>query len=209
MNVIAEIGVRKDGLRAACRKRRPADRASGGFTLVELVAVVMIIGVVLLIVVPRLDFLIPKYTLRAGARQLANSVKLGKSQAIAQGRNSYMVYDIPGNKYWMLVPELEKDERQENASPLDDQKYRWEKMFPGELPEGVWFEDVVIGQSHVVTGGTVYIEFSPMGIGRAHIIHLAGEGGDKISLEVNPLTGLVAFYDFYKEPRPIEAEESE
>ena len=59
------------------------------------------------------------------------------------------------------------------------------------LPSGVEFLDVEMGD-RTVSHGVLTVRFSPLGTATAHAVHLKGAGEDRMTVTVNPLTGLVA-----------------
>ena len=62
------------------------DRASAGFTLIELVVLLSILAVIAAMAVPFLGNSIPRTTLRATAAEIRAALGTARSEAIAQGR---------------------------------------------------------------------------------------------------------------------------
>ena len=54
---------------------------SAGFTLIELIMVVFIIAILVATIAPNLDRLSPKYSLRAGSREIASTIETCRSQS--------------------------------------------------------------------------------------------------------------------------------
>ena len=61
-------------------------RSRGGFTVIELMMVVMIIGVVAMIVMPRASKVIERSEMRAAKNEVATAVAVARAQAIQNGR---------------------------------------------------------------------------------------------------------------------------
>src|SRR5689334_23994333 len=80
-----------------------AHRRRSGFTLVELVAVVVIVGLIATVTVTRLDFLVPKYRLRGAAREVGSTLGLGKAHAASNGKDVYFEVDLARGTYWLLA----------------------------------------------------------------------------------------------------------
>jgi len=57
--------------------RRRNARRQAGFTLVELIVVIVIVGLMAMITVTKLDFMVPKYRLRGAARDVGSVLGLG------------------------------------------------------------------------------------------------------------------------------------
>jgi len=101
--------------------RAQTDRSRrGGFTLVELIAVMTIMAILVLAVVPSLDGLVPKYRLRAGARNVAANIEHAQSEAIGKRREFAVGYDLDERSYWLVLPpeEEETDEEDEDDGGL-------------------------------------------------------------------------------------------
>jgi len=75
-----------------------------GFTLIELIVVVMILTVMTGLAVAKLDFLVPKYRLRAATRETAAVLQQARSRAASIGRDIYVRIHLSDGSYEMLVP---------------------------------------------------------------------------------------------------------
>jgi prepilin-type N-terminal cleavage/methylation domain-containing protein len=203
-------------------------RRTGAYTLMELMVVLLIIGLVLVIGVARVDFLIPKYRVRAAGRELGAYLKHIKGNAISKGMPYYVCYDCPNRRYWVVAPmpippeELERmmgfpagppgipgtpgipgapgiPGTPPGSLPPGPPPYRYDEALVTELPDGVRLTDVAIGTDTYTA--FVMIEITPFGSTRTHYIHLADEDGNrKTTVKFNGLTGDVTFYDGYQQP---------
>lgn len=181
------------------RNRSPHE-ACRGFTLMELMVVLLIMGLTMSIVVLKLDGITAQSQLCAAARTLASTIENVRSQAVAQGKNFYVDYDLDNHAYRVVLP-LE-EQTVEEWMEEDYKRLDWHY-----LPTGVSFQDIAISSGEVWKNGTRYVGFSPLGnttIG--HIIHLINDEEKQYSVEVNCVTGMVSFYDYYKEFHQIEWE---
>lgn len=73
--------------------------ASAGFTLIELIVVLAIMGLVVALASPRLHRALPKAELAASAGELAAALRHTRARAIAQGRPAALVVDIGAARY--------------------------------------------------------------------------------------------------------------
>ncbi len=176
--------------------------------------VVLILAITMSVVFAKIDYLSPKYTLRAAARQLARVVALARSQAAATGRIHFIKYKLDDKRYYILAPFVDEEaqaraaaEKNQPSSAPPIPHLRWEPVLRQELPAGVFFRDIVIGGTQKIDEREVNVEISPFGITKGHIVHLT-DGKNDYSLEINPLTGMASFHEEYLEPPPIEEDAS-
>jgi len=162
-----------------------------GFTLVEMIAVIAILAIMVGVAVTRIDFMIPRYRLRAAAREVAGHVKRARSQAASTGKDVYVKYDLGKGTYWLLVAFPKTEEGQEPVLP--PKEFAYEEFKKEELPEGVDFVNVIADQTYAT--GVVTLRVSPFGSLHHHIVNLRNKEGREIALKVNGFTGAVTFSD--------------
>src|SRR5258705_5082957 len=75
-----------------------------GFTLIELIVVVLILTLMTGLAVAKLDFLVPKYRLRAATRETAAVLQQARSPAASIGRDIYVRIHLSDRSYEMRVP---------------------------------------------------------------------------------------------------------
>ncbi|MCD4657924.1 MAG: prepilin-type N-terminal cleavage/methylation domain-containing protein [Planctomycetes bacterium] len=184
-----------------------------GFTLVELMIVILIMGIALMIVAANFGDLIPNERIRSEARAIGNLIGLARAEAAMKGINYGIVYDLDNNAFWLLVPELEGDELSyydgDEEYDDDEEEEIRKKLFYRQLHEDVEFEDIQVGEKSGITDNLVRIEISPIGIASGHIVHLKEKKKKddtkekQISIELNALTALVTYFDGYKEFKEV------
>ena len=80
--------------------RAPASlRSSTGVTLLELLIVLALMAIVAGIVLPMFGGPVSTSELRASARQLAAGLRLARSEAVAQRRETFLVLDVAGKRF--------------------------------------------------------------------------------------------------------------
>jgi prepilin-type N-terminal cleavage/methylation domain-containing protein len=159
-----------------------------GFTLLELMFVVVIMAVAITLTVAKVDFLIPKYRLRGALREIASTVRLARVKATSIAMDLYIQYDLSNNEYWLLVPGKEEE------------TIRYEKLLKKRLPTGISFKNVIVTDKTGESSGISTIKVSPFGIRGSHIVNLIDKDGRIGALKINGFTGSATFYNEEKEP---------
>ena len=162
---------------APTRTSRAGDRAAvggrlriAGVTLLELLIVLMIMGFAAALVIPTLGGGVSNIELRGAARSLASGLRLARSEAVSQRRETFLVLDVAGRRF-----KVDRDP-QEHALPRDVEL----KLFTAQKD----LVDEKIGS----------IRFYPDGGSNGGRITL-GSGERKYEVDVDWLTGRVAILD--------------
>jgi prepilin-type N-terminal cleavage/methylation domain-containing protein len=174
-----------------------------GMTLIEIMAVVLILSLVVGLVTIRLDFMVPKYRLRAAAREVGFHAKRARAQAASTGKDVYIKYDLSRGTYWLLVAFPKKaapGSPEENQPPKE---FVYETILRGRLPDEVEFVSVILGSKEIYTQGEATIRVSPFGSAHHHILNLRLKSGQEIATKINGFTGAVTFYDRHLEPEEL------
>jgi len=157
-----------------------------GFTLIELIVVLVVIGIMLSITIPKFRQALVSDSLDTTSLRLIGLVQDLREKAI-RGQVSYALhFDIPHNSIWFVASDASEEE-QETAK---------EKAY--ELPDDIRIEDIWSWRN-----GTFYddaaILISRKGYIEQAIIHLESDDGREISLELTPFLGSVKIHEGYVE----------
>ena len=153
-----------------------------GFSLVELIVALSIIGIVTASLAPRL---LAADHLRHTARSLSGSIRHAYVQAIAQRRTQRLCVNLGQAEYWISTTTCEFVPTAENLSPPPHMR----------LAPGVRFVDMETGRQGAVRRGQPEILFYPIGLTERNIIHLEDSSHRRLSLVIHPLTGRVSSYE--------------
>ena len=163
---------------------RTSSRREGGFTLLELMLVIVILGITAMMVLPRVASF-GAGRLKRESRRLSGLIAHLAQESSVTKRTFRLYYDLDGEAYWVQALQANR-EFAASADPLAARR---------ALPEGVAFEDVVTPRHGKVREGEAYTEFFPLGVEKT-TIHL--KSGEAVwTLAVNPLTGRVKVTDRY------------
>jgi prepilin-type N-terminal cleavage/methylation domain-containing protein len=80
--------------------RLPKTMSSGGFTLVEVLLVVALMGIMMSITMPRID--IARFRVDAGVRGVASTISRYRGQAIVRQYDFVLTFDVQGDRIHVL-----------------------------------------------------------------------------------------------------------
>lgn len=176
------------------RKETPfrARRRAAGFSLVELMVVIIIIGMIGGVTVVTINSVTPNQRLNTAVRNLSEVLYEARAKAIADSHEYQIHYDLETDSYQVRTPF-----RAEGGSYArsEEEEHLW--IHATRLFEefGVRIEQVVLYEE-VFVDGQVMIPFGPLGTTAGHSVVLYQELFDRyFTLEVLPLTGDIRFHD--------------
>ncbi|MEM7310522.1 MAG: GspH/FimT family pseudopilin [Planctomycetota bacterium] len=171
--------------------RQSADRRAG-FSLIELMGVIIILGLIGTVAVVSWQALLPGARMNAGIRNLSEVLASARSEAIARNSVFEIWYDFDAHKYWVRTP-YRVGGGLANVGEEDQHAIMDETL----LPEwGLELLQVTIDEeTYTEADGQVYVRFDPLGASSAHTVVLHHPMFDSyFTLEVLPLTGEIRFH---------------
>jgi prepilin-type N-terminal cleavage/methylation domain-containing protein len=163
-------------------------RSSAGFTLLEMLIALFLLGGVLVVVLPRISF---EEDLRSTGRKLVGVLRTVQGQAATDQTPLRLYLDLDQGLYWMMVIEG-KEER----LPLNP---AWK--VPRRLPESVRLTEVSIGQDKRMSG-RVGVTFFPNGRIEPVTMYFMDNKNDLLGISVDSLTGTIRVGDERFDPPP-------
>lgn len=165
---------------------------SRGFTLIELTIVIVVLGIMLTLIIPRLGEL-GEANLKRSARHLTGMIRFLHDEAQAKKDRYRLRFDVTEGRYW-----TEKWTILNLSDRIAEYKrYSSEMGTEGSLSGRTTFRDVKVA-SHL---DDPYIEFTPDGWVEHALIHLRDGEDRDFTLLVNPLTGNTELREGYVEER--------
>ena len=175
-------------MRSRTRTRAVGAARRAGFSLIELMATVIVLGLVVGVVAVDWASLVPRSQLNAAVRELASTLQGARSDAIARNGIFTLVYDLEGGRYKVLSP------YRLGGGPARNEEERT-TVRDGSLPDGVQFERVEV-DGRAFDRETVYVHFDPVGRSNGHSVTMFQPRYEqRFTVEVIGLTGLVRFHD--------------
>ena len=140
-----------------------------GFTLVEMMAVVVIIALAAAVVAVNADYITASAALRSEARRIASRFLLARLYAVSNAKTYTLVYEFNEDEalVWTLMPQKEDeeghivDEEREIVGGVADKLHPSVQMFALVLPDGTTYEE-----------GHVEVDVSPYCDAGSHIVVL-------------------------------------
>ena len=160
------------------------DRGLKGFTLVELTVVVFLIGLMLLITVPRVRDTMLTDGLKSTVIYLTNTARELRSDAVRNQVNYVLHLDLDNHEIWTYSADMTPEARKE----MKDRSYR--------LPEEVTIQDISCYGKDKITDGEATVTFFKKGYVQPAVLHLTRE--DRyFTLIINPFLSTIKSCDKY------------
>lgn len=162
-------------------------RCPGGFTLIELTIVILLMGFMLSFALPRVRDVALSDNLKSTVRLLTSTIKELRYQAIKDNQEYFLKFDFASKKFWRDSPYLSEDDR----------AVAYKNAF--SPPPDVSVIDICLKEDEKYLSGTISISFSREGYISPGVIHLASEDGRQFTLSLRPFLGDVDVLEEYVE----------
>ena len=180
----------------ASHARRRAPRftrgARAGFTLVEIIVVTVIIALVSTVAGLRIDSILPKERLNTSVRNLADTLRGVRSDAISRSLVFYVQYDLDNERYRVLSPFSLEGGLFEEGEDDDDERFvgPWK-----DLPDGVELYSFNMAGRTWTAGEEMFARFDGKGTASDHQLVLTQPKYNSFyTVEVLALTGTFKFH---------------
>ncbi len=158
-----------------------------GFTLIELMVILIFIGIVLTLTIPRVQTGIVTDDLKSSTRKMIGLIRGLKDEAVREHKTCFLHFDLESDRYWIDSTVMSEEERARAA----------ENAFP--LPKGVHVLDVWFRDKGKQMVGRTAIRFSKKGYIQPSVIHLGSEDDRVFTLVLSPFLGKVEIHEKYIE----------
>jgi general secretion pathway protein G len=164
------------------RRGRSLRKSNNGFTLIELMIVLVIIGITLGYIGPRIFSGLSTSNMDLAVRDVTTMIQVGRSSAITQHKTFFIRFDLDNNKIALYpMPETSSQAPQ----MLKERK----------LPDGVVLKNIKSPYQSEKERGEMDLKITTEGVVEQGVIYLVGALGSTYTLVVNPFSGALKFYD--------------
>lgn len=154
----------------------------GGFTLVELAVILVIIAACVTVVFPKLsNGLLKQQRLKSSVSRIASVAEYTYQRAISTHLTHRLHINIEQRRYWVTAHRSEG-----SLVPIVDGP-----DLAGRLPEGIYFTGVEFKDRKTGSDEVVSIEFSPQGWIEPVAIYMATLEGRKMGVVMHEMSGSV------------------
>lgn len=161
------------------------DGNARGFTLIELTVVILIIGLTVLLTVPRFRYSLMTDDLKGTVRRMVGTIRSVKNEAVRERRAFMLHFDFETNSVWVEPTKATEEElAAAHANAV-------------ELPKDVRVMDVWSRGKGKTAVGQTAIRITEKGYLEPSVIHLGAEDGREFTLILSPFLGKVEVLDKY------------
>ena len=176
-----------DELRSAIR-RPVIQNSPKGYTLLELLVVLIIISLVSVMVAPKLVGSLGNLNFKTTAKRLSASLRYTRGQATSEEITYVALFNIDDNRL-VVIPD-QKELNETSHEILIDEEQIARALLVYELPSDIKVEKVV-STSGEVESGLFSIFFFPNGSSSGGEVTLVNKRGKRLKITVDFITGLV------------------
>ena len=153
-----------------------------GYTLIELSVVVLLVGILLLITVPRIRDTLLNDDLKVATRRIVGVARELRNESVRERTDSILHIDLNQPGFWSYPADTTDEKREE----LRKKAVRF--------PEGIRITDIRQVNSAKKTEGEAVIRFFKGGYMTPTVVHLA-KGDQTLTLVFHPFLQAVSVYE--------------
>ncbi len=179
---------------APCARPAAAAGRRRGFTFLEVMVVIVLLGVLMAVTLPNMRGTGQVAALRGAARELAAGLRIARQRAISTHREVFVLFDLEGDR-WRINLNIDPEEEPDSHRYSRDSLYELE--MPVTLPPKVFFDSVASDEPPPADqrDSLAMVVFYPDGRASAAQITLRNERGRALTVELAASTGRVLVYE--------------
>jgi len=163
-----------------------------GFTIIEVMVVLLILAVMFDLMVPNLGALLPSARLRGSGSQIQRQLDWVRSEARIQGKRMVMEFDLVRGLYRVIHPPEQRLTRDQEASALEERPDDWQG-----LERDVKFVGAGDGKTGLTSKGLYKLVFDEYGFtgDQVVVLGLISDPAKTWSLSIQGLSGKVDVHE--------------
>jgi general secretion pathway protein H len=158
-----------------------------GFTLIEILVVMLLITIVFAVTIPRLDSGLVESSKKKTTRWVVNAAGELRGLSVEKQKEYALMVDLGRNRMWFIHADMD-EEALAAAS---------EKAFA--MPRSIRIVDIQFPDKERITSGTTQIAFYPSGYSDYAVINLQDDGAQRFAYKIEPLLPKVTVVDQWLE----------
>jgi prepilin-type N-terminal cleavage/methylation domain-containing protein len=162
-------------------------RNTKGYTFIEITVVIILIGVMASISLPKIRHAILADKLKSTSRKMIGVISRLRNDAIREQKAFYLHLDLEANRFWT-----------DSEAMLEEERLSADEK-AASLPEGISVLDVWFRGKGKKQHGVVVIRFSKKGYAQESAIHLRSDDGRQFTLFLSPFLGKIKTFEDYME----------
>lgn len=164
-----------------------------GFTLIELIVIMVIIGIMTVLALPYFSGLFYETKLSSTVQDIVKTFSYAHYRAVNEGLNCYVSFDLDKRRYW-----LSEEKRSGNA--YEDEEEKGKELFKvgnvRYLTSGIGISAIVTAGGMRATGGQQRIIFRPDGTSGESLLYLKDKKGNIYTILLVGTTSQVKTFDY-------------
>lgn len=174
--------------------------AAGGFTIVELLATLMIVSLLFALILPNLDALVPSARLRGSGSRIQAELEWARSEARIQGKRMAVELDLDRGRWRLVYPPEQRLTRDEDESALAERPDDW-----SGLDEDVRFAGAGDGKAGLAQKGLYRVVFDEYGFtaDQSIVLQRASEPDHTWTLSITGLSGKADAFESERGEKPL------
>lgn len=158
-------------------------RAKAGFTLIELMVVMLLISIILAVAIPRFEGGFLQDPIKQFSRKMISTVRSLRSAAVQTQKQQTLIIDLNSQQLYVTVP----------AAQAENEPVASKKSF--KLPDSLALVSVEFSSSDRITTGNAQIHFYPAGYSDHVFIRLESSDEDRYTFVIQPLLPKVKLFE--------------
>jgi general secretion pathway protein H len=163
-----------------------------GFTLVELAMVILVLGIISALAMPRMSGMLDRRQMQRAINVVRGAARIAQARAAMSKRVYRLTFDL--DRQILSVCSLPDPSQPETCVQETGRLLR-----PYVFPDVATILDVVTPTGEKTREGEANTHFYPAGLAEASIIHLSGPDTEQMTLMIEPLTARVKVLEGYVE----------